>query len=466
MRNTLFCALICSTFLSTAAFAGMDEALKAFNRQEYESAFSEFSYLAAENNDAALYYLGRMYDEGLGVQKNPEKAFELFQQAARAYNAAATAQIGKKLVFGEGVTANPAAGLEYLKNAARAGSEEAFFVLGNLYAEGLEGVVPRDYSYAFGYYLLGSLKGDKKCQYILGFYYFDGRGTPQNYESSFKWLNRSANQGYVLAQLKLAELHASTRFYNSGSAYAWYSIIAAYNTDEVGREAARNRDIMATKPRKKGEETLVELQKKITNWRPVKAEQSVPEKERRETPLPVIPGFNDAETIQKTLAQGGVLLTDGDAYGVTSQQINNAIATQDWQGIEQLIEASAAAGKTEAYAYYGDLMQARAGDDAKAFAWYSKGANAGESYAQYQLAKMLCEGRGTPNPDAVQCYSWLLIANKSAQPVLKTAVQAALIAVEAEATPEELEQGRKSADAYTKPQQQPKGKAAGSFNFF
>ena len=62
--------------------AGYEEGYQAANKGAYATAFKEFRN-AAENGDArAQYSLAVMYNDGIGIRKNPEEAMAWFRRAA------------------------------------------------------------------------------------------------------------------------------------------------------------------------------------------------------------------------------------------------------------------------------------------------------------------------------------------------------------------------------------------------
>jgi TPR repeat protein len=62
--------------------AGYDEGYQAANKGAYATAFKEFK-MAAENGDVrAQYSLAVMYNDGIGVKKNPAEAMIWFRKAA------------------------------------------------------------------------------------------------------------------------------------------------------------------------------------------------------------------------------------------------------------------------------------------------------------------------------------------------------------------------------------------------
>ncbi len=467
MKKVLLATVLGSVLMSSAAWADLSDALTAFRIKRYEQALSEFTYLADEGEGIASYYLGKMYEEGLGVPVDEVKAVEYYQRAANLYNVDATYKLAD-ILLNEAVDLDDpkiAGGIAYLKKAAYAGQPDALYQLGEIYSKGE--LVQKEYKYAFGYYLMGALKGDKKSQYKLSLMYLTGLGIPQDYENGLKWLSRSANQGYVVAQQELASIRANNRrLKNLAEAYSWFSIIAAYNTDSIGEEARRERDALEGKIKKT--QDLIARQRRVREWRPISAEKSVSKSDLLVTPTPVIPDFNDAKTVQELLAQGDVLFMDGSKYEVTPDMLEQASITKNMQPILDAVEAAVKKGYTDAYSFYADLMRSRFQNEKEAVVWYQKGADLGDPYAQYQLAQAYCEGRGIDSPSVSQCYAWLSVANLKATDTLRLTIQNALETVRMEATDEELKQGDELFQQYS-------GTAAGAtrekstqdiFNFF
>ncbi|MBR5130508.1 MAG: sel1 repeat family protein [Alphaproteobacteria bacterium] len=466
MTSKFIFTILGTTFLTTAAMAGLPEAIRAYEAGQYVQALEEFTYLADEQDATALYYMGQMYENGQGVEKDTKKATEYYQRADVLGNQQASVVLAKTVFYDDTIENNKEIGLEYLKKVAYNGNTDALYELGEIYHEGKG--VDKDYSYAFGYYLMAAMKGEKRSQHKLALAYIYGRGTPQDFENGVKWLARSANQGYVLAQKQLADFQSSDpRLLNLPDAYAWYSIIAAYNSDDIGSEAALRRDEIAKKVNKDG--VLLSKQRAARNWRPILPEQSVSKEDLLSIPTPIIPGFNDAVTVQKRLAGGSVLYADGSKYGVTPTMIETAFQTKDTNQLASTIENAVKNGHVAAYAYLGDLFHTRFNDDKAAFTWYSKGAEQDDAYAKYQLANLYCEGRGVEAPSVVNCYKWLMSASKTEDETLKMAIEQAIREVESQALPEELEAGKVAAEKLTEEikKQEPKHKKeTGGFNFF
>ena len=460
MRKILF-VLGITTCLATAAHASLTEGILAYQYKQYPAALSEFTYLAEEGNPIASYYLGKIYQEGLGTPKNLVRAYNLFSAANAGYYFPATAELGKMLLEGSPqLPADVQQALVLLKKAANAGESDATYELGRAYALGIG--VEANLNYAYGYYLIAALKGHMKAQYALANLYLEGRGIPQNYASALKWLTRSARQGYVLAQVELADIRTTNkRLKNLGEAYGWYSIIAAHNSDIVGKKAIESRDYLAGQLESN---VLKEQQDQTDSWKPISAEKSVPQEEKEKTPIPTIPDFNDAQYVQDLLIAEGFLPRDGALFGITVQMIDTAVATQEVTPLTSAIENAARNGKKTAYGYYADLYKTRLNNLEEAFAWYKKGAEAGDAYAAYQLAKMFCEGKTLAQPDAVACYAWLKIAQEEQNPILNGLIQNSLALVRSSATKEELQAGETMFEMLQKTTEE-KEEKSGGFDF-
>ncbi|MBQ3696245.1 MAG: sel1 repeat family protein [Alphaproteobacteria bacterium] len=440
--------LLLATALTVVSpvFAGLPEALMSLNYKQYTTALAEFQNLAEQGNVASLFYLGRMYQNGWGVLKNVPLAVNYFKAADESFYLPAAAQLGKIWLYGsDGVAANPTAAIHLLKKAALAGDAEAAFELGNASLSGLGG--DPDFNHAFGFYLIAALKGDKKAQFQLSQMYLVGRGVPQNHQKALTWMTRSANQGYVRAQLELAhQLENNPKLKNLSGAYAWNSILAAYNSDVIGAKAAQKRDELALNIKQKN---LQEYQTTIRSWSPKTPEESVPEEERRNTPTPIIPDFNDPKTLQQILLQEGSLPQDTQEFGLATETVDIAEATGDRLALTNAIQKALKRGKIKAAAYYGDLLYKRFHDPEEAVKWYQTGADSNDAYAQYQLARSYCEGWAGA-PDAARCYGWLLTTSETPDPVLNGLIQQALLTVRANASPDEIERGEAQAEAFKK----------------
>jgi hypothetical protein len=84
----------------------------------------------------------------------------------------------------------------------------------------------------------GALKGDERCQFVLGMWSLTGRGMPPDPESGAKWLKKAAQDGLPIAQVNLGLLYASGIGVerDTSVAAAWYRKAAEYG-DPLGQAA-------------------------------------------------------------------------------------------------------------------------------------------------------------------------------------------------------------------------------------
>jgi len=78
-RYTILALFILVPFL---AQAGYEEGYQAANKGAYAVAFKEFKTAAEKGDARAQYSLAVMYNDGIGVKKNPDEAMIWFRKAA------------------------------------------------------------------------------------------------------------------------------------------------------------------------------------------------------------------------------------------------------------------------------------------------------------------------------------------------------------------------------------------------
>jgi len=108
MKRTIpiLIALVASVLCPAAAFAGPQEGIAAMNRGDYETAYKEFSALAAEGDDRAMITIGLWYHQGEGFEQDYGKAFEWYLQAYELGNGDAYNNLGVMYRDGLGVPVN------------------------------------------------------------------------------------------------------------------------------------------------------------------------------------------------------------------------------------------------------------------------------------------------------------------------------------------------------------------------
>ena len=97
--------------------------------------------------------------------------------------------------------------VKWFRKAAERGDADAQFMLGTFYENG-EGV-PQDDREAVKWYRKAVEQGLAAAQYNLGSCYYQGEGVPKDYTEAVKWYRKAAKQGQTDAQKRLRELGKS-----------------------------------------------------------------------------------------------------------------------------------------------------------------------------------------------------------------------------------------------------------------
>jgi uncharacterized protein len=226
-------ALLVTTSMIATAYSGQfEDAVAAYKRRDYTTAFRLMKPLADKGNANAQTNLGFMYFSGQGIPKNYAEA------------------------------------VKWYRRSAEQGHATAQFNLGLMYANG-QGV-PQDYAEAMKWYQKAAQQGYADAQSNIGFMYDHGRGVPQDYAEAVKWYRRAAEQGYATAQFNLGVMYKAGKGVpqNYVLAHLWFNL-AAWRFPESKRkdreDAETLRDLVALKMTPT---QIAEAQRLAREWRP------------------------------------------------------------------------------------------------------------------------------------------------------------------------------------------------------
>src|SRR5260370_41239633 len=90
----------------------LDDGLYALDRKDFKHAFEILEPLARAGDAPAQRLVGRMYQEGTGVERNPSTALDWLKKAAEQGEAEAQLAVGQIYRFGWSVEKNPSEGLK------------------------------------------------------------------------------------------------------------------------------------------------------------------------------------------------------------------------------------------------------------------------------------------------------------------------------------------------------------------
>lgn len=143
--------------MSSPVLADYDAGLRAYKRNDFSRARTEFFMSAVQGHADAQFYLGEIYEGGVAVAVDYASAFKWYRSAAQQEHAHAQ----RRLAY--------------------------------LYSQGLG--TDKDDARAFAWYLRSANNGDVLGQLEVGQRYRQGQGTGKNPVQAYKWLTISASYG-------------------------------------------------------------------------------------------------------------------------------------------------------------------------------------------------------------------------------------------------------------------------------
>ena len=424
----------CLAFASPA-YATLKEALDALKEQDFTFAFEELTRLATEeDNDEARYHLGRMYEEGSGLEKNEQTAFKFYQEAAEKGNDKAALKIGNAYYTGEKLEKDYRKAFKWYTTSADKGNFSAQYNIGVMYEEGTG--VAKDPVQAFKAYKKSGNQGYAPAQVALGRMFLKGIGTPQDYSQAVFWYKLAADQGDYDAQMNLAKLYANKTVrglpFNVIGAHVYFNLLSAYGTSPLKEEASDLRDELTKTMRN---EDVVAAQKKANRWKKKKREESLPSQVKEELfdddgPRTV---SKEAESEKKEEKEIPITVnTDLKellvAAGISRRDLNKAVRGDDFTAIESDLKQKAEDGDALARLALGDLYVLGQGikpNPKEAVKIYQGLAEENNAIAFFRLAPMYCEGNGM-DPDLAECYKMMLLAKQYADKDSAPSVEEAL----------------------------------------
>ena len=176
-RALLATALITISASNSVVNAGpIEDGIAAYQAREFETAAGFWRAAAEAGDSLGQYYMGFLYEQGQGVERDSNEAIRWYILAGDQGYAPALNQLGLMFADGDGVEEDDAEAVKLFRRAAEMGSPGA--------------------------------------QWNLGVHLNSGSGTPTNRLEAYAWITIAATQGHALAdRLKLtleAELPLET----------------------------------------------------------------------------------------------------------------------------------------------------------------------------------------------------------------------------------------------------------------
>lgn len=158
--------------------------------------------LASQEYSPALYFYGKMLQEGRNVPKDAAQGFLLVQQSAEKQFGPAMYDVAMARLRGDQLDKDPAKAMQLMIGAGKSGSKAAQWYLGQAYEKG-DGVAA-DAEQARKYYRLCAANGEALCQFHLGKSLLERADHPErDYIQAIAWLELASAQKAAEADLIL-----------------------------------------------------------------------------------------------------------------------------------------------------------------------------------------------------------------------------------------------------------------------
>ncbi|MBO4514610.1 MAG: sel1 repeat family protein, partial [Lachnospiraceae bacterium] len=219
----------------------------------------------------ALLDLGQLCERGHGFSQDYEKAYDYYKEAADAGYGKAAYYIGLLYHWGHrGVDADGNYDYELARQwydkALECGCTDAYNNIGVIYKEGL-GKYPADTDKALEYYQKGADMGNSLCMRNIA-YIYDGRG---EYEEAIPWFLKASDFGDNVSDYYLGYYYETARGVEKDEAKAFEYYLKAANAGHV------NAMIIVTECYQYGELTAEKNAEKAFSWCQKAAAEEKPE---------------------------------------------------------------------------------------------------------------------------------------------------------------------------------------------
>jgi TPR repeat protein len=184
------------------------------------------------DNPQVLTELGRLYVDGIGVERDLHKAFELLQKGARGGNDSARLYVGYALLTGTGTQADVAKARYWLQEAADAGHVDALVQLGRSYRAPYAD--PPDVKKAIDIYQSAVERGSVDALIALGYVYLGGEAGAPDRPRATEYFRQAAERDAPAAQVALGYLDVSEKRYASARQWFQRAVDAKYPTAYAG----------------------------------------------------------------------------------------------------------------------------------------------------------------------------------------------------------------------------------------
>ncbi len=352
-----------------------DQGQALIARRDYVAARAAFERAARGGSARALWWLGRMAEEGLGATPDPDKALDFYLRAAHRNNLQAQRRVAELLSAPrDAVPGSP---------------------------------TPADLAQAARWYATAGHRGDNESRYRMGLCLRNGAGVPRDTDAALGWFTRAGGRGHARAMVEAASIHLARAGHDPD--HLWRARDWLLRAAEAGDMEAMYRLGELHRDGTLADETG----KKAWEWFTRAAEAGYPPAQylmaRRLDAGDGVPAFplEAARWYRLAAEQGQVdsMLRLADLYFRGRGVFRDRPEARRWRDAAGEADASARAGLCRLYA----AGEPEARDLSKAARWCRRAAEDGDAFSRYLYGLLLARGLGAPR-DELGSAKWLAAA--------------------------------------------------------
>ncbi|MFB9344259.1 caspase family protein [Aminobacter aganoensis] len=186
----------------------------------FKEALTELNAASDAGHVRASYLLGRLYQFGAAVERDPSRAIPLFETGAKRGDPYSQYALGKALVNGTGTKADVERGMALAERAAESGHTYAMNLLGSEYYLGR--YVKKDYARALRLFQESANRDDVYGMVNLGVLYRDGAGVEKDQARATELFEQARAKGHPSAGRLLGYMAVQNGNANTEILLNWY----------------------------------------------------------------------------------------------------------------------------------------------------------------------------------------------------------------------------------------------------
>lgn len=194
--------------------------------KDFSMAFSLFLEAANSGVLVSMNMVADMYRDGTGIEKNIQESFNWYKRAADKKDKDSAFIVAEMYRIGEDIPKDEVSALNYYESAAKQKHAKASDWAGYMYLNGIG--CQYNIEKAREYFAVAAEAGVVRSQYYFGEILYS---EDKKYLESLGWYKKAAEQDFMLAEYKLAEMYRKGEGTASSNrdALIWYEKAAAHD---------------------------------------------------------------------------------------------------------------------------------------------------------------------------------------------------------------------------------------------